>query len=71
MKQLAFKVQLDSQTALYDSALTTLGSPSLLLTMGGTLALGERTFFDLGVGEDLAVKSAPDVTFQFGLSHYF
>lgn len=71
MKQLAFKIQLDSQTALYDSELTTLGSPSLLLTMGGTLALGERTLFDLGVGEDLAVKTAPDVTFQFGLSHLF
>jgi len=71
INQLAFKIQLDGQTPLYDSELTTLGSPSLLLTMGGTLALNERTFVDLGVGEDLAVKSAPDVTFQFGLSHYF
>jgi len=71
LQWLAFKLQLDSRTPLYDSELTELGSPSLLLTMGGTLGLGEQTSLDLAVGEDLGVKTAPDVTFQLALSRSF
>jgi Protein of unknown function (DUF3187) len=71
LEWLAFKLQLDAQTPLYDSDLTPLGSAAAILTMGGTLALGERTSIDLNVGEDIAVKTAPDVTFQLGLSHLF
>ena len=67
----AFKVQLDSQTALYDSDLAELGDPAVILTLGGTVALGKQTCLDLSVAEDLVVNAAPDVTFHLGLSHFF
>jgi Protein of unknown function (DUF3187) len=67
----ALKLQVDTQTALYDSDLAELGDPAVILTIGGTIALGERTFLDLSVGEDLVVNASPDVTFQLGLSHSF
>lgn len=68
---LALKLQIDSHTALYDSNLTELGDPAVILTMGGTLALGEKTLLDIGVGEDLNVNASPDVTFHFQLAHKF
>lgn len=70
-KWLAFKLQLDTQTALYDSDLAELGDPAVILTIGSTFALGKRTFLDLSVAEDLAVNASPDVIFQLGLSHFF
>jgi len=71
LQWLAFKLQLDARTALYDSALAELGDPAVILTMGGSLGLGERTTLDLGVGEDLVVNASPDVTFHLGLTHRF
>lgn len=71
LQWLAFKLQLDARTALYDSALAELGDPAVILTMGGSLGLGEKTTLDLGVGEDLAVNTSPDVTFHLGLTHRF
>jgi len=68
---LALKLQLDSQTALYDSELSELGDAALILTVGGTIAFTGTTSLDLGVAEDLAVNSSPDVTFHLGLSHSF
>lgn len=68
---LGLKLQLDSHSALYDSELDELGTPALILTMGGTLGLGERTSLDIGVGEDLSVNASPDVTFHFQLAHKF
>ncbi|MBE0575275.1 MAG: DUF3187 family protein [Desulfuromonadales bacterium] len=68
---LGLKLQLDSHSALYDSALDELGNPPLILTLGGTLGFGERTSLDIGVGEDLAVNASPDVTFHLNLVHKF
>jgi hypothetical protein len=68
---LALKLQIDSHTALYDSNLTELGDPAVILTMGGTLALGEKTLLDIGVGEDLNVNASPDITFHLRLTHNF
>lgn len=68
---LAFKLQFDTRTPLYDSDLTELGSAALSVAMGGTLVVAERTYLDLYVGEDLAVNTAPDVTFHLGLSRVF
>lgn len=68
---LALKLQLDSHTALYDSNLTELGDPAIMLTLGGTLALNEKTLLDIGVGEDLNVNASPDVTFHLRLAHKF
>lgn len=68
---LALKVQFDGHTALYDGNLHELDNPALLLTMGGTLGLTEKTTLDIGVGEDLVVNSSPDVIFHFALNHSF
>ena len=68
---LGLKLQLDSHSALYDSELDELGNPPLILTMGGSLGFGDSTSLDIGVGEDLAVNSSPDVTFHLNLSHKF
>ncbi len=55
---LGLKLQLDGNTALYDSDLDEIGDPALILTMGGTLGLGEKTSLDIGVGEDLSVNAS-------------
>jgi len=68
---LGLKLQLDSHSALYDSDLHELGTPALILTMGGTLGLGETTVLDISVGEDLVVDSSPDVSFHLNLAHKF
>ena len=70
-KRFALKLQFDSHSALYDSELTELGDPSLIMSMGGTVALSEDTSLDIAVGEDLAVSASPDITFHFGISHRF
>ncbi len=68
---LALKLQIDSHTALYDSDLEEIGDPAMILTLGGTLALGEKTQLDIGVGEDLSVNASPDVTAHLQLAHKF
>lgn len=68
---LGLKLQLDGNTALYNSDIDEIGAPVLILTMGGTLGLGERTSLDIGVGEDLSVNASSDVTFHMNLAHRF
>jgi hypothetical protein len=67
-----FKVQCDLSTPFYkDSSLPELGKGSALLTFGGTLKLPGSYLLAIGVGEDIAVATAPDVTFHLGLSKQF
>jgi hypothetical protein len=69
---IAFKVQTLWHSSLYrGSALRELSNGSLVITSGGTLALAERTTLDIGVSEDLSVKTAPDVVFHFALRQRF
>ena len=67
MPGLSFKLQLDGHTAFYKSDLDQLGSHSLQLTMGGTAKLSRDWLLDIGVVEDIAVSTAPDVVFHIGL----
>jgi hypothetical protein len=65
---IAFKVQANWHTAFYkDSDLRELNAASVQLTVGGTLAFSETILLDVGVTEDLVVKTAPDVVFHLGL----
>jgi hypothetical protein len=72
LQWLTLKVQLDGHTSFYrDSDLSELGSDSVQAVMGGTLHFSERTALDLGVAEDLIIKTSPDVVFHFALRHRF
>ena len=65
------KLQFDSHSALYDSQLRELGRTAMMLTIGGTLGLGDATVLDIGVGEDLASHTSPDMVFLLNLNHKF
>lgn len=65
---ISLKAQLDAHSAFYDSALKELGSGATQLTLGGSICLTKGIILDLAVSEDIAVDTAPDVTFQVGLS---
>jgi len=69
---IAFKIQANGHTSFYkDSELTTLNQSSVQLTIGGTLAFSEKISLDLGVTEDVVVKTSPDVVFHLALRGTF
>jgi len=69
---ISFKFQLNANTPLYSgSSLAELSKSSLMLTVGGALKLPGAYHLDIGVSEDLAVATAPDVAFHLGLSKQF
>lgn len=69
---IALKVQGDWHSAFYgQSSLRELGTDTITITSGGTIAFSERTALDIGVVEDVSVKTAPDVVFHLALSHRF
>jgi hypothetical protein len=69
---ISFKVQLNGATPLYrDSSLDEISKSSILLILGGALKFPGGYLLDLGVGEDVAVATAPDVSFHMGLSKQF
>lgn len=68
---IAFKVQGNLHTPLFKSDLSEIGNNSALITFGGTLKLPDGYLLDLGVGEDIAVGTAPDVNFHLGLTRRF
>jgi hypothetical protein len=69
---ISFKLQCNLNTPLYaSSSLPELGQVAALLTIGGTLKFPGNYLLDIGVGEDIAVKTAPDVNVHLGLSKRF
>ena len=69
---IAFKIQANGHTPFYkDSELRELSMSSIQLTMGGTLAFSDRVSLDLGVTEDVIVKTSPDVVFHLALRGSF
>lgn len=65
--RVSLKLQLDAHTAFYDSALTELGSDTAMVTLGGGVRLSDNWVLDLGITEDIAVDTAPDVVFHLGI----
>ncbi len=61
------RAQINMHSAIYNSALTALGSTSTELLLGGTVRLSPRWALDAVIGEDIAVETAPDVTLQIAL----
>jgi hypothetical protein len=69
---ISFKLQLNTNTAFYhSSSLDELSKTSLMLVTGGALKLPGDYLLDIGVSEDVAVATAPDVAFHLGLSKRF
>ena len=63
----SWRLQLEGQTArLKDTELRFLG-PALVLSAGADIALNRQWRLQLGLSEDAAVNTAPDVTFFLGL----
>lgn len=61
------KLQLDAQSALYDSGLKEMGDPALQLVIGGSLTFTEDVYLDISVAEDINTSTAADVAFQLAL----
>jgi len=69
---ISFKAQIHVNTPLYkDSSLSELSDPAVMLVMGGALQLPGDYQLDIGVSEDIAVATAPDVAIHVGLSKVF
>jgi hypothetical protein len=69
---IAFKTQLSGHTPFYHgSSLPELGDSALQLIIGGNIAFSRQTSLDIGVSEDLAVYTSPDVALHLGLTHRF
>lgn len=69
--RVSLKAQIDFHSAFYDSSLRELGDDSAQLSLGGSILLGEKTFLDISVAEDIITDTAPDVVFQFALRSRF
>jgi hypothetical protein len=61
------KLQLDGQSALYDSDLKELGNTAFQLVMGGSLTFSDDLYLDISVAEDINTATAVDVAFQLAL----
>ncbi|WP_298434020.1 DUF3187 family protein [Geobacter sp.] len=68
----ALKVQTNWHTPLYrGSSLRELDADTLQIIGGGTIAFPTGTALDLGVSEDLNIKTSPDVAFHLALTQRF
>jgi hypothetical protein len=66
-KLLQLKLQLDAQSALYNSDLKILGDPAFQLVMGGSLTFTDAVYLDISIAEDISTLTAADVAFQLAL----
>jgi hypothetical protein len=67
-----FKMQINGHTSFFkDSDLVELNGNSAQLTIGGTFAVFRHTTLDIGVTEDLIIKTAPDVVFHIAVQSHF
>ena len=66
-KLIQLKLQLDAQSALYDSDLKEMGDPAFQLVIGGSLTFTDDVYLDISVAEDINPSTAADVAFQLAL----
>ncbi|HTG80758.1 MAG TPA: DUF3187 family protein [Geobacteraceae bacterium] len=67
-----FKVQFSGHTPFFNgSELRELADPALQLIVGGSLHFSEKTSLDIGVSEDVAVNTSPDVALHLALRRRF
>jgi hypothetical protein len=69
---IALKIQANGHTSFYkNSELEELNGSSVQLTIGGTLAFSKNIALDLGLTEDLLIRTSPDVAFHLALRGIF
>ena len=69
---IALKIQIDGNTAFYNgSELVELSGHSAQFTTGVTLAMSTQTAIDIGVTEDMIIKTSPDVVFHVAVKSRF
>lgn len=69
---ITLKAQCSFTSPFYkDSSLSELGKATAQVTFGGTLNLPGALLLDIALSEDIAVATAPDVTFHLGLAKRF
>lgn len=66
---LTLKAQLEAHSAFYDTEIKSLGSTSLQLTFGAGIQLNKRWNLNVGLSEDIAVRTAPDFTVVMSLEY--
>ena len=66
-KLIQLKLQLDIQSALYDSDLKELGKTAFQLVTGGSLTFTDKVYLDISVAEDIRTLTAADVALQLTL----
>ena len=72
LDRFGLKAQIDAHTPFFkDSDLVELGRGSAQLMIGGTFAISERTTIDIGIGEDIIIKTSPDVVFHIAVQSRF
>jgi hypothetical protein len=65
---LILTLQLDGHSALFDTDELEFLGDALMLSLGGTYHFESQWALSLGLTEDIAAESAPDVVFLFGLT---
>lgn len=60
----SLKTQLDTHSAVYNSRSTELGSPALMLSLGGDYYFSSKYRLELSAVEDIIVESSPDIVFS-------
>ncbi len=71
-QSVALQLQLDGNTSLFDdSELRQIGDAAVQLSIGGAVAVTDSTRLELAVVEDIAVDTAPDVSFHLRVSQRF
>jgi hypothetical protein len=68
---LVLTVQLDARTAVFDTSELDFLGDAVVLSVGGSYRFDSDWELALGVSEDIAVESAPDVVFLFDLKKIF
>ncbi|MFT3929687.1 MAG: DUF3187 family protein [Spongiibacteraceae bacterium] len=61
------RAQLSMHSAIYDSALASLGDNSTQLLLGGSVRLDPHWVLDVALSEDVALDTAPDISLQLAL----
>jgi len=70
--RLSFKIQINGHSSFYkESDLRELNAVSAQIVLGGTIALSKQAFLDMGIVEDLVVKTSPDVVFHLSGRYIF